>query len=183
MHKIGQMARALGLVSVAALVGALGSVQLASASDNSGIIASYNGGAINLSQGWGSAAVCAVTSAGTNCFASQSAYDTWASAIVPATSLASPVPSVNCSTGLKLFKSVNYGGSELVLYVEASWINLSAYGFASSVSSYQVGACSVGMAAGTNGSGAAYPGATSPGSNVPTMGSTWNDRVQSVYIV
>jgi hypothetical protein len=183
MQKIGQMARALGLASIVALVGVLGSAQLAAASGNSGVIASFDGGVINLSQGWGSATVCAVTSAGTDCFASQSAYNAWASAIVPTTSLALPVPSVNCSTGLKLFQSVNYGGSELVLYVQASWINLSAYGFAGAVSSYQVGACTVGMAASTNGSGAAYPGATSPDSDVPTMGSAWNDRVQSVYIV
>ena len=183
MQKIGQMARTVGLASVVALVGALGSVQLASASGNSGVIASYNGGVINLSQGWGSAAVCVVTSAGTNCFASQSAYDAWAFAVVPTTSQASPVPSVNCSTGLKLFKSVNYGGSELVVDVEASWINLSVYGFADAVSSYQVGACTVGMAAGTGGSGTPYPGATSPGSDVPNMGSTWNDRVQSVYVI
>jgi hypothetical protein len=37
------------------------------------------------------------------------------------------------------------------------------------------------MAAGTNGSGAAYPGATSAGSSSTNMGA-WNDRVQSVYI-
>ncbi len=182
MHHGGRFMRMLTLVSGLVLVGGLVGVQGASAAGGSGISASYNGGTIYLSQGWGTATVCAVTSTGTSCFASQSDYQTWLSAQSALGTL--PIgmsPLTNCSTGLKLFSAINYGGTELVLYTQSSWINLSAYSFANVTSSYKVGACAVGMAAGTNGTGAAYPGATSAGSSATTIG-TWNDRVQSVYI-
>jgi hypothetical protein len=183
MQVFGRLTKALTLILSVVLIGVLGGVQLASATDTSGVSASYNGGTIDLSQGWGSASVCAVTSMGTSCFASQSDYLAWLSSQVAIGALgAGAAPSGNCSTGFKLFSHTNYGGTELVLFVQSSWINLSAYSFSDVLSSYKVGACAVGMTAGPNGSGAVYPGATSPGSDVTTLGA-WNDRVQSVYII
>ncbi len=183
MRVVGRLTRAVALYLSVVLIGVIGSAEMASAASAPGVSASYNGGTIDLSQGWGTANVCAVTVTGTSCFANQNDYDAWLSSqpTVNASGVAS-VTSGNCSTGLKLFSQVNYGGTELVLFVQSSWINLSAYSFANVLSSYKVGACAVGMTAGPNGSGAAYPGATSPGSNVTTLGA-WNARMQSVYIV
>jgi len=50
------------------------------------------------------------------------------------------------------------------------------------LSSYEVGACAVSMTDAANGSGNVYPGPTSPYSDVSWIGSTWNDRVSSVYV-
>ena len=167
------------VVLSAMLVGFMGSVPLASAAPNAPIIASYNGGTLNLSQGWGSATVCDVTGAGTYCFASQAAYEAWQSS---ATGQSLVQPLTSCSSSLKLYENINYGGDELILSTTLLWINLSAYSFADEASSYQVGACSIIMTDGTNGSGNVYPGATSAGSDVSWIGAAWNDRVQSVYI-
>ena len=182
MHTVGRLTNVLALTLSAVLIGVLGVGNFASAASNSGVTASYNGGTIDLSQSWGTATVCVVTSSGTSCFSSQSSYQTWASSqptLLPG--VVSPLSS-SCSTGLRLYSKVGYAGSELILYVQSSWINLSAYSFANVLSSYHVGACAVGMTASVNGSGAVYPGAGSPGSNVSTLGAAWNNRMQSVYI-
>jgi hypothetical protein len=175
------MMRALALTMSVVLMGALGGVQLASAASTSGVTASYNGGTIDLSQGWGTATVCAVTETGTDCFTNQSDYKVWLSdqsdlsGVVPETSL-------NCSTGLELFQSISYGGTELVLYVTSIVLNLSDYSFSNELSSYKVGACAITMTDAPNGGGNVYPGATSAGSDVSWIGTAWNDRVESVYI-
>jgi len=183
MQVVGRLTKVLTLILSVVLIGVLGGVQTASATGTSGVIASYNGGTIDLSQGWGTASVCAVTSTGTSCFVSQANYQAWLTSELALGALGVELaPSGNCSTGFKLFSHINYGGTELVLFAQSSWINLSAYSFSDVLSSYKVGACAVGMTAGPNGSGAVYPGATSPGSDVTTLGA-WNDRVQSVYII
>ncbi len=179
MQAVGRLTWVLTMILSAALVGVFGGTQMVASASTTGASASYDGGTINLGQGWGSAKVCAVASSGTTCFADQSGYQAWVSA--QSAGGIGQISLSNCSTGLKLYSAINYGGSELVLYVQASWINLSTYSFSDVTSSYHVGACAVGMAAGTNGSGAAYPGATSAGSSSTNMGA-WNDRVQSVYI-
>jgi hypothetical protein len=181
MHTVGRLTRILAITLSVVLTGALGGVQVASAASTSGVTASYNGATINLSQGWGSAAVCAVTESGTQCFATQSAYQLWLST---QSDLAAEVPagSSNCSTGLELFANLSYGGTELVLYVKAIWLNLSSYSFSDELSSYKVGACAISMTDAPSGAGNVYPGATSAGSDVSWIGTAWNDRVQSVYI-
>jgi hypothetical protein len=149
---------------------------VASASAESGVMASYNGGTIDLSTGWGTAKVCVVGASGTSCFSSQSAYQSSLSTDV------SLLPLDACSSGLQLYQDIDYGGDELILSTTTTWINLSMYSFSDEVSSYQVGACAIGMTDGTGGSGSVYPGATSAGSDVSWIGTAWNDRVQSVYI-
>jgi hypothetical protein len=149
---------------------------VASASTASDVIASYNGGTIDLSTGWGTAKVCVVSNSGTTCFSSQSEYQSSLSTNVTF------VPLTSCSSGLQLYQDVSYGGNELVLSQTGTWINLSAYSFSDVVSSYKVGACNISMTDGSGGSGNVYPGATSAGSDVSWIGTAWNDRVQSVYI-
>jgi hypothetical protein len=183
MFKVGRLTGAFALALGVTVMTASSAVASASAASGPGIVATYNGGTLDLSQGWGSAAICAVTNLGTSCFSKQSEYQTWFSSQPQLVAESFSASSGNCSTGLKMFQKVNYGGTELVIFEKSEWINLSAYSFADELSSYQVGACAADMAAGTNGSGAAYPGNTSPGADVTTLGSSWNDRMQSVYII
>jgi hypothetical protein len=148
--------------------------------DTSEVTASYNGGTVDLSQGWGSAKVCAVTETGTHCFETQSDYQEW---ITTQSDLTGLLPDgVNCSTGFDLYQNISYGGTELVIYVTSIWLNLSTYSFSDELSSYKVGACSMSMTDAPNGGGNVYPGATSAGSDVSWIGTAWNDRVQSVYV-
>jgi hypothetical protein len=181
MHTVGRLTRTLALTLSVVLTGALGGVQLASAASISEVTASYNGGTIDLSQGWGTATVCAVTETGTHCFATQSDYQVWLTTQSDLSGLL-PAGSGNCSTGLELFQNISYGGTELVIYVKSIWLNLSTYSFSDALSSYKVGACSISMTDAPNGGGNVYPGATSAGSDVSWIGTAWNDRVQSVYI-
>jgi hypothetical protein len=182
MKKVGRWIKVSTLAASVVILGILGGAQLASGAGSTGTIATYNGGTLNLSQGWGTAAVCAVTAVGTNCFSSQSAYQAWLSSQLLTEDALTPDVSINCSTGFDLYQNIDYGGGELVIFDQATWINLSTYGFADQVSSYKVGACSVSMTAAANGGGDVYPGATSPGSDVSWIGTAWNDRVQSVYV-
>jgi hypothetical protein len=166
----------------AVLIAMLGGGQVAGASPSRGTIASFEGRTINLADGWDGAAVCAVTPSGTQCFATQAAFQSWAADTNPVSDV-SPAPDVNCSTALELFTGTSYGGTELALYEEGIWLNLSTYGFSDSTNSYKVGACSVSMNSGTNGGGSTYPGASTAGSDATSMASGWSDRLQSVYIL
>jgi hypothetical protein len=179
MRSVDRLGQFVALIVAGALLGTIGGVSIASASTGSDVMATYNGGTIDLSQGWGTATVCAVSNYGTNCFANKSDYESWISIN---TGLGGVQPLINCSSGLQLYQNVSYGGNELVLFQKAAWINLSSYSFSDEVSSYKVGACSISMTDGQNGSGNVYPGATSAGSDVSWIGTAWNDRVQSVYI-
>jgi len=143
------------------------------------VVASYNGGTIDLSQGWGTATVCDVTSSGTFCFSNQAAFDAWQSS---STEQSVVQPLTSCSSGLKLFQNIDYGGDELILSTRLSWLNLADYSFADELSSYEVGACSISMTDEAGGAGDVYPGATTAYSDVSWIGTAWNDRVQSVYI-
>lgn len=179
MQIMRRFTKYVALIAAGALLGMMGGAQIASASTSPAVNASYDGGTINLSQGWGAATVCAVTSTGAYCFDSQSDYEAWLSTQVNSDGVA---PLTDCSSGLELFQDIDYGGDELILFQTVMWINLSNYSFSDKVSSYKVGACDISMTAGPNGSGAVYPGATSAGSDVANIGSAWKDRVQSVYI-
>ncbi len=176
------MGRVLSGMQVAAsvlalvLLGLVTNGPVASASTGSDVFANYNGGTIDLSTGWGTAKVCVVSNSGTNCFSSQSEYQSSLS------TNATFVPLTACSSGLQLYQNVSYGGNELVLSETGVWINLSGYSFSDVVSSYKVGACNISMTDSTGGSGNVYPGATSAGSDISWIGTAWNDRVQSVYI-
>lgn len=181
MKSIGRMKMVMAFTSCATLFGVLGAIGAASASASSDVVASYNGGTIDLTQGWGSATVCEVTPTGTNCFTNHSGYQSWASSQIKSSSMVAPL-ATSCSTGLELFQNEGYGGNELILTTPSIWINLADYSFADVVSSYKVGTCAVTMTDGTNGSGTIYPGATSPGSDVSWIGTTWNDRLKSVYL-
>lgn len=181
MRRAQRITGVLALFFSMGLVGTISGVTESSAATSGSTIASYNGGSIDLSQGWGSATICVVAPGGTTCFANQQNYQAWTNAqSKSATTLTATTAS--CSSGFQLYENIDYGGRELIIYDESIWINLSNYSFNDILSSYKVGACAVSMTDAANGSGNVYPGATSPYSDVSWIGSAWNDRVSSVYV-
>lgn len=181
MHRTQRNTGALALFISVGLVGTMSGVTESSAATSGSTIATYNGGYIDLSQGWGSATICVVAPGGTNCFANQQDYQAWTDA-QSKTMAPSSATTSSCSSGFQLYENIDYGGRELIIYDESIWINLSNYSFNDILSSYKVGACAVSMTDAANGSGNVYPGPTSPYSDVSWIGSTWNDRVSSVYV-
>ena len=182
MHKSRGVKFTRWLAAIGVVISVVSTASTASASTDQASIAYFQGGTINLAQGWGSAHICDVIATGTYCFAGQGQYQNWASTELSSGVTALVITLVNCSSGLDLFQNIDYGGNELIVSSEANWINLSTYGFSDVVSSFKVGACSIGMTDSSNGSGNDYPGPTSSGSDVTWIGAAWNDRVQSVYI-
>jgi len=90
--------------------------------------------------------------------------------------------SASCATpGVRLYRSVSYGGGVLQLLTRGTYINLGAYGFDNDTSSFRIGACSAGFYDTTTG-GTSYPGSTSAGISAAAMSSGWDNRVGSVYI-
>jgi hypothetical protein len=179
VSRIGMAKLTRWLAALSVIVGVVGVASTASAVGSQSSIAFFQGGTINLTQGWGSAQICDVISSGTYCFTDQSEYQQW----VKTSGLVSDVTSLAlCTPELDLYANIDYGGAELIVTGAGNWVNLSAHGFSDVVSSFKVGACAIGMADGVGGSGNQYPGPTSPGSNVSWIGTAWNDRIQSVYI-
>jgi hypothetical protein len=164
------------------LIALSGGGQIAGATSNPGEIANYNGGTLNLADGWGGAAVCAVTATGTFCFSSQADYLSWRANMASATET-SLTPNLNCSSALELFSGTNYTGTEVSIFDEGVWINLSTYGFGDETKSYKVGACQAGMTSAANGGGTAYPGPMTAGTDASSMESGWADRIESAYVV
>jgi hypothetical protein len=147
-----------------------------------GAIALYDGASINLLNGWDGAKVCAITEEGNFCFATTSQYQNWLGSL-SGSSETGYSPESNCSSALELYSTTNYGGSELSLFDEGVWLNLSTYGFSDKTNSYKVGACEASMASAPNGGGDIYPGPMSAGTDAPSMESGWSNRIQSVYIL
>jgi len=164
------------------LIAISGGGQIAGASSNPGVMASYYGGTLNLAESWGGAAVCAVTATGTFCFSSQANYVSWL-ANTTALTEAGLSPNLNCSSALELFSGTKYTGTELSIFDEAVWINLSTYGFGDETKSYKVGACQASMASAANGGGTIYPGPMTAGTDAPSMESGWADRIESAYVL
>lgn len=152
-----------------------------------GPIATYDGGQIDLSKGWGTAQACLVANGEVECFANRSDLAAreqelalgQQSAMGAATT---PTTSTVCSSPLRLYADANYGGRELDFYDRGYWQNLSTWSFSDQTSSFKVGACAVHLADGANGSGSWYPSGTSADHSEPTMVSGWNDRISSIFI-
>jgi hypothetical protein len=181
MNRRFMSAVAAGLVAaVAATMALAGAAVAAPAPARS--LAVFEGGQIDLSQGWGEAQACLVArSVGiVECFrdragllAREAELD---AAAAPASTLAS------CSGPLRLFADSNYGGRELDFYDRGFWQNLGDWSFDNQLSSYKIGPCAAHLAENANGGGSWYPGNTSAGHNEPVMQSGWSDRVSSIYI-
>ena len=142
--------------------------------------ATLSGAPIDLSAGWGAAKGCVVwgQSGGVECFTSIAALKAaeshhQAAAGVP--------PPGTCSSYLDLFSGASFSGSELDVYDDAVWLNLSTFGFADRTVSFINGACQSYLAKGVSG-GVPWYSNSGPWVEISNMGLYWNDTIQSVYV-
>ena len=148
-------------------------------------IASFEGGYLNLRNGWGQATACTSDGVTTECFRTEKELDQYL------TQVASPNGSQSlgdvgiqsvCSTTLRLYSGTSFGGSVLSLSTRLTFLNLSAFSFDNVTSSYRVGACSSTFYDGATGGAPTYPGNTSAGASATSMLAGWDNRVSSVFI-
>jgi hypothetical protein len=92
------------------------------------------------------------------------------------------VPTIDCSTPLRLRDGTNQTGTTVSIYVRGLWINLSSVGFDNRTSSFTVGACPIELAAQSNGNGNHYPSCLFAGCVENVMDPGWNNVVSSVYL-
>jgi hypothetical protein len=149
-----------------------------SGSSPGAVIASFAGGRIDLTKGWGDATACWSDGASTACFRTEAEMDRTMNASLTI----SVVPLASCSSSLRLYRSTAFAGGVLSLTTQNTYINLSAYGFDNDTSSYRVGACAAAFYDGANGGAPVYPGATGAGASASSMVAGWDNRISSVYI-
>lgn len=166
-----------GLAVIAVLAGP--AVAGGTSSSPSPSLALFEGRTIDLSQGWGEAQACLVFSGGgiIECFRDRDGLHAREAQLAGSSAMLAA-----CSSPLRLYADIYYGGRELALYDRGYWQNLSTWSFDNQLSSYKVGACGVRLAENANGGGAWYPGNTSAGAWEPFMLSGWDNRVSSIYI-
>lgn len=142
-------------------------------------VATLEGQTIDLSQGWGEAQACLVISHAhpIECFRDHDGLYARERELAGSASLLA-----SCSSPLRLYAEIYYGGRELALYDRGYWQNLSTWSFDNQLSSYKVGACGVRLAENAFGGGSWYPGSTTAGSWEPFMLSGWDNRISSIYI-
>lgn len=153
---------------------------------DAGVVATFEGGLINLEEGWGEARACVVwgNERAVECFRSETDLVAHIESVEldPVLDGLAPLAS-QCSTSLKLYDGTSYTGAVLYLYQRTTWINLSNHGWDNRTSSFKIGACSSIFADGSNGSGDRYPLSLTAANDVASaMLSGWNNRVSSVYI-
>ena len=158
---------------------------LAAAPSRGPSIARFEGGTIDLRNGWGEAAACASDGTSTDCFRTESELDSYLIPRLAGTQL-TPLGDVSiqtaCSTTLKLYSSTSFGGSVLALSTRFAVTNLSTWSFDNITSSYRIGACSSTFYDGANAGVPIYPGNTNAGASAASMLAGWDNRISSVYI-
>ena len=169
-------------VTAAAVVGIAPAAHATAADVSNGrspdaVIASFDGGWIDLTKGWGEATACWSKGESTACFRTEAEMDRTMNARSNG-----PTPLASCSSSLRLYRSTGFAGGVLSLTTQNTYINLSAYGFDNDTSSYRVGACAAAFYDGANGGAPLYPGATGAGASASSMAAGWDNRISSVYI-
>jgi hypothetical protein len=148
-----------------------------------GVIASFEGGWINLAEGWGEATACTSDGITTACYRTEAEMNAASNPVVGATARSlAIVPLLTCASSLKLYRSTSFTGAVLQLTSRGVYTNLSTYGFDNDTSSYQVGACTSYFYDGASGGTPLYPGTTTANSSATSMLTGWDNRVSSVYI-
>ena len=185
------------LVALAICITALASLPVAAASAADGDSeASFDGETIVLDDGsWDGARACAVVADGVQCFATEAEMNAWLAGGAGASGAAAEGQSfqrgafaqvatmaLSCSSTLRLYEHGGFSGRILYFSSRAQWFNLGDYGFANKTSSFRVGACTSYMADYNNGGGGWYPGGGAFAS-VSVMSGSWNDRINSIYLV
>lgn len=150
-------------------------------------LATFEGEAIDLRDGWGRAKACVVwdSDAVVECFRSEGELVERIAAAEQSILVSDGLlaGASTCSSSLRLYDGTSYTGSALYLYQRTSWINLSNYGWSNRTSSFKVGACLSYFADYANGGGNWYPtSSTQAWDQSAAMISGWNNRVSSIYI-
>ncbi|MBI4933830.1 MAG: hypothetical protein HY828_08130 [Actinobacteria bacterium] len=148
------------------------------------MIASFEGGWINLTDGWGEATACTSDGFTAECYRTEAEMDAASHNALGSTAARSVgiVPLLACASSLKLYRSTSFTGAVLQLTSRGAYINLSTYGFDNDTSSYKVGACTSYFYDGASGGTPLYPGTTTANSSANSMLTGWDNRVSSVYI-
>jgi hypothetical protein len=143
--------------------------------------ASDPGVSVDLSHGWGAYQACILLKPGpATCFTTAAAMNAWSAAMAKGSTA---VATASWSCPVSLFSGANYTGRALAIYAQGFWLNLSDYGFDNATVSFVGNACGFHLADGYWGGGYWYPGYTGPWAYCPNMGSAWNYRISSIYIV
>lgn len=147
-------------------------------------IAQFEGGTIDLRNGWGEAEACATDGVSTECFRTEDELDQFLTTdtTLRLGALGDVGIQSACSTVLKLFSNPSFSGSVLALSTRFAVINLSTWSFSNITSSYSVGACSSTFYDGANAVPPVYPGNTTAGASAASMLAGWDNRISSVYI-
>jgi hypothetical protein len=169
--------RRAGSIAVALAVVALGVAPMAAraAPPDKDVIASFEGGWLDLAHDWGPAHACYSDNVSTRCYRTKAEMD----AVEGRNGSVNPL--VSCSSPLTLYSDTEHGGNTVSLSTRGTYLALSTYGFDNVTSSYQIGACSAHFYDTSTG-GTTYPGTTTAGSSALSMVSGWDNRVSSVYI-
>lgn len=150
-------------------------------------VADYEGVEIDLRDGWDGARACITDGLETECWDSEA--EMLLALAADGLSMTAPAQTTNtnglrrqltCPSFLRLYSGTNFSGAVLAIATRYTVLNLSAYGFNNSASSYRIGACPTAMWDGSSGTGAVYPGDTSPGASAASLGG-WDNRISSVY--
>jgi hypothetical protein len=168
------MRRTITILCLCAL-GLLGTATTAAADDGGPSLASFEGGTIDLRDGWGEAQACTSDGESTACFRTEAEMQEYLDGQGVAARLA-------CTPSVRLYTGISYTGSSINLTTRGTFINLSVYGFDNQTSSYKIGGCDSVFYDGASGSGSVYPGNTSAGAQLASMVTGWNDRISSIYI-
>ena len=152
-------------------------------------IATFEGGTIDLAGDWGQARACLVWREGgvLECFRSSEALAAREAELGARRTASEVTASVaayaySCSSSLRLYEHIHYGGRRLSFWDRGFWQNLRDYGFQDRTSSYIVGGCQVFLAEHIDGGGGWYPGPTHAYAGEPSMLSGWNDTLSSIYL-
>ncbi len=179
--KQARWARAAAIAVVAA-TGMIASPVLADEApappEKPSVIASFEGGWIRLSDGWGEAQACTYDGVDARCYRSEAEMD---EAEQPDPGGA--VARAECSLPtLKLYRGAGYGGNVLQLTSRGVYHDLWGLGFDNDTESYKIGPCSARFYDVWSASGPYSTTLTSAGTWAPSMASGWDNRVSSVYI-
>jgi hypothetical protein len=138
-------------------------------------VATFEGRWIDLSKGWDGARACVVApNRPTACFRDQAEADAFLDSIA--------TPDASCSTPLRLYDGTGFNPPSVSITIRGLWVDLSTLSFDNKTSSYKVGACSVEIAAMSQGGGAWYPICLNAGCQESSMISGWDNVASSVFL-
>jgi hypothetical protein len=160
---------------------ALPAASTSAAATSPGVLAQFEGRTIDLSEDWGEATACSITTVGATCYRTEQEMDAaFAVTLRVALSLRGLFGILsNCVTQVKLYDGTSYGGTVLQLWGRQTHV-LSTSGFDNVTSSYKIGACDAEFYSGI--STGPYPGNTSAGAQSTAMVAGWDNIVSSIYI-